>query len=188
MSPVATAPPSAPSAPQRTSLSGSGELPVTARPVPGLPPGRRRQAGPLGRPPLLEPGHVRPAQHRAARMHDPAPITEDALPDPTGLCVAIVRSAMEVLEGGRPLAQLIRWVDPEIYEALGRRAVLLKHAAGPGTRRGRPLAIRRARTVRLGANAAETAVVVDDRHRVRAVAVRVEARRGMWRVTALEIG
>lgn len=155
--------------------------------VPGLPPGARRRAAPLGRPPVLDPSHVRPAQNRPPRPHDPAPISTDSLPDPTGLCVAIVRAALEVIDGGRPLAQLIRWVDPQIYEALGRRAAVLQRA-GRNRSLGRPLSVRCARTVRLGAHAAEASVIVDDGVRVRAAAIRVEARRGAWRVTALEIG
>ncbi|SDS28726.1 hypothetical protein SAMN04489860_1215 [Paraoerskovia marina] len=159
---------------------------VTA--VPGQPAGRRRRAAPLGRPPVLDPSHVRPSPHRPPRPLDAAPTGSDTLGDPTGICVAIVRASLEVLNGGRPLAQLIRWVEPEIYEALGRRAAVLRRAAEAAAPCGLPLTVLRARTVRIGANVAEAAVVVKDGERVRAAAIRVEARRGAWRVTALEIG
>ncbi|MEK8228094.1 Rv3235 family protein [Oerskovia sp. M15] len=52
----------------------------------------------------------------------------------------------------------------------------------------RPVTIRRARLLRLGATTAEATVVLEDMDRVRAAAVRLEARRGVWRVVVLEIG
>lgn len=108
------------------------------------------------------------------------------LPDPTPLCCAMVQAAVEGLRGARPLAQLVRWVTPEVYEQLALRAELVLHAGVPTTL-GRA-GIRRIRVCRIGDGAAEAAVVVDDGPRVRAVAVRLEAHRGRWRATALEIG
>ena len=110
-----------------------------------------------------------------------------ALPDPMPLCCAMVQAAVEALRGARPLAQLARWVSPEIYEQLSVRSELTQRVRGdsPGTHRA---AIRRIRMCRLGDRAAEATVVVDDGPRVRAVAVRLEGHRGQWRATALEIG
>ena len=51
-----------------------------------------------------------------------------------------------------------------------------------------PATIRRVRMVRLGMSAAEATVILHDEGRVRAAAVRLEARRGIWRVAVLEIG
>ena len=48
--------------------------------------------------------------------------------------------------------------------------------------------IRRARACRVDAHVLEASLVADDGVRVRAVALRLEAHRGAWRVTALEIG
>jgi len=109
------------------------------------------------------------------------------LPDPTKLCCAMVQAAVEALRGNRPLAQLARWVSPEIYEELAARSELTQRVLG----RGAPVhhaSIRRIRLCRLGEHAAEATVVVDDGPRVRAVAVRLEGHRGHWRATALEIG
>ncbi len=108
------------------------------------------------------------------------------LPDPTRLCCAVVQAAVEGLRGVRPLAQLTRWVTPEVYDRLALRARLVQDAAtGPSAARA---GIRRVRVCRLGDGAAEATVVVDDGRRVRAVALRVEEHRGRWRATALEIG
>ncbi|MDF2808211.1 MAG: hypothetical protein K0S43_3157 [Cellulosimicrobium sp.] len=108
------------------------------------------------------------------------------LPDPTALCCAVVRAAVEVLRGERTVGQLARWVSPEIYETLARRARLV--ADGPRPTTTRPVAVRRARVLRIGDGVAEGTVIVEDGDRVRAAAARLEARRGTWRVVALEIG
>ncbi|MFF2268860.1 Rv3235 family protein [Cellulosimicrobium cellulans] len=108
------------------------------------------------------------------------------LPDPTALCCAVVRAAVEVLRGERTVGQLARWVSPEIYETLARRSRLV--ADGPRRTTTRPVTVRRARVLRIGEGVAEGTVVVEDGDRVRAAAARLEARRGTWRVVALEIG
>ena len=109
------------------------------------------------------------------------------LPDPTAMCCSMVQAAVEALRGARPLAQLARWVTPEIYEQLELRAELTRRAHGEsaGTRRA---VIRRIRLCRLGDRTAEASVVVDDGARVRAVAIRLEGHRGQWRAMALVIG
>ncbi|WP_435736664.1 Rv3235 family protein [Cellulosimicrobium sp. PMB13] len=116
------------------------------------------------------------------------PTTSVPLPDPTPLCCAVVRAAVEVVRGDRTVQQLARWVTPEIYEALARRArIVLDAGLAPDTAT-RPVTVRRARVLRLGSEVAEATVVVDDGDRVRAAAARLEVRRGTWRVVALEIG
>ncbi|MGC5167073.1 Rv3235 family protein [Luteimicrobium sp. DT211] len=124
----------------------------------------------------------------AAATAAPAPAGEQSeLPDPTRLCCAVVRGAVEVARGDRPVAQLARWVSPEVLEALSTRAALVRGLPRP-PRVPRPALVRRARVVRLSPTSAEASVVVEDVDRVRAAALRVEAHRGQWRVVALEIG
>ncbi|QAY71681.1 energy transducer TonB [Xylanimonas protaetiae] len=111
------------------------------------------------------------------------------LPDPTAMCATVVRAAVEVLRGDRPAAQLARWLTPTVLEQLTERARLLREAAasdgpGPGAR---PVQVRRIRLERRG-DTAEATVVVEDRGRCRAAAVRLEARRGQWRLAVLELG
>ncbi|WP_265521850.1 Rv3235 family protein [Oerskovia flava] len=145
-------------------------------------------ARPSGRPLTLH-DPERAVTRRAVEDERPvgAPAQQTPLPDPTALCCAVVRAALETLRAERPVAQLTRWVAPEIYDALSRRARLTQAAPSrkPATL---PVQIRRARVVRIGETAAEATVVVEDDDRVRAAAVRLEARRGTWRVVALEIG
>jgi hypothetical protein len=128
-----------------------------------------------------------PDQPLAAAAAAHAADDEPELPDPTRLCCAVVRGAVEVARGDRPVAQLARWVSPTVLEAIGTRAALVRGLPRP-TRVPRPALVRRARVVRLGPTVAEASVVVEDVDRVRAAALRVEAHRGQWRVVALEIG
>ena len=146
---------------------------LAAPPVAGSPEAAARSAG------GADPWTTRPALPIGAVQDAP-------LPDPTPLCCAMVQAAVEALRGARPLAQLARWVSPEIYDQLDARAKLTQRVRGAdGAHRA---AIRRIRLCRLGESSAEATVVVDDGPRVRAVAVRLEGRRGQWRATALEIG
>jgi hypothetical protein len=193
--------------PEPRPASGSASLPA-AGPRSGRPalsvvgtPGavRVRLARPVEPPavPLRADG---PAHERPPELGSPAavsrvrPVTRDTgaapaegpLPDPTRTCCAVVQAAVEGLRGARPLAQLVRWVTPEVYDGLALRARLVQSAAtAPSSGRA---GIRRVRVFRIGDGAAEATVVVDDGPRVRAVAVRVEEHRGRWRATALEIG
>ncbi|TDK23569.1 hypothetical protein E2F48_16420 [Arthrobacter crusticola] len=117
-----------------------------------------------------------------------------------GIARAVAQGAVEVLDGSRPAQQMSRWLDPASYEKLHLRACLLQkvaasEASGPcpgGTlvdrRAYRCVTVRSARLCRVSATAFEAALVVLDRRRARAVALRVEHRRGDWKVTALEIG
>ncbi|MFC7879209.1 Rv3235 family protein [Isoptericola sp. NPDC057391] len=121
---------------------------------------------------------------RPLREAVPAP-----LPDPTAQCCTVVRAAVEVLRGERPAAQLARWVTPQVRDQLAERARIgLAHAPRRDEEHHRPVQVRRVRLVRLGDDAAEATVVLDDDGRVRAAAVRLEARRGAWRVAVLEVG
>jgi|GEM_PF-661586 len=165
-------------APARTARSAS---------VPAPPPARLlRCVGEQPAPAVdVRDGGARPPQH-VVRGRPLAPTTAVPLPDPTAMCCAVVRAALEVLRGERTVGQLARWVSPEIYETLARRARLVADAGVESATR--PVTIRRARLVRIGEEVAEGTVVVDDGNRVRAAAARLEARRGTWRVVALEIG
>ncbi|MCA5894632.1 Rv3235 family protein [Isoptericola sp. NEAU-Y5] len=140
-----------------------------------------------------------PTRRPAAELDDEAaarpirPRTPAPLPDPTAQCCSVVRAAVEVLRDERPAAQLARWVTPQVRDQLAERARLLRSRAGSrpvsdGAPASRPVLVRRVRLVRLGDDVAEATVVLDDDGRVRAAAVRLEARRGTWRVAVLEIG
>lgn len=106
-------------------------------------------------------------------------------PDPQAWSGTVVRAVVEVLSGTRPLAQLGRWLSPELYETVGRRA-------GPSgrhrRRHARPVTVRRVHVCRIGEDVVESSVVVHDGTHLRAAAIRLETYRGRWRATALQIG
>jgi hypothetical protein len=151
-------------------------------------------APPVGAP-APAPGAVRGAVPSAA----PGVTTTDSgLPDPAGWAGQFVQAAVEVAAGLRQPSQLTRWTTGAVRDALARRGALNRRGpstAGPGA--ARPAAVgaapRRAvvRSVRASSPApgvAEASAVVADGTRLRAVALRLEAFEGRWRVTALQIG
>ncbi|WP_066582614.1 Rv3235 family protein [Cellulomonas timonensis] len=161
--------------------------------IPHLAPGSRPRAasgpGPV-RPPTLE-ERTRERRRNALQASRQTPEPDepgcDPLPEPTSVCCSIVLVALEALTGTRSLSQLARWVTPEVYERLAARAAVTERSLGSSRPAPRP-EVRRARVCRLGQRVAEASIVVQDGARVRAVAVRVEERRGAWRAVALEIG
>ena len=95
-------------------------------------------------------------------------------------------ACVEVVLGRRPAAQLARWVTPQVLDSLQERAAMVRRA-GVLAHARRPAA-RRVRVCPVDPHAAEACLVVDDGVRVRAVALRLEAHRGAWRVATLQIG
>jgi len=103
-----------------------------------------------------------------------------------------VQAAIEVLAGTRPAQQLSRRLDERCLAALQHRAALTRRVAS-GTsptagRLHRNATVRSVRTCRVSADVYEASAVVSDDLRVRAVALRLERNRLVWRVTVLEIG
>jgi hypothetical protein len=154
---------------------------------------------PVGTGRLAETPRLRPLERRI-RLGPEQPIPADVggwgriviqqpapnLPDPTAVCAAVVRAAVEVLRGVRPAAHLARWVTPVVFDQLSERAKL-QRAVPPDQAPVFPVRIRRVRLDR-HADAAEATVVIDDEGRCRAAAVRLEPYRGQWRVAVLELG
>ena len=148
-----------------------------------------------------------PAAPRQAPEHDdPAPSAVPSAPwssDPAddarvrAICQSVALAALEVLGGVRPLQQMSRWLDQENYDRLQLRANLVRGrrqaAAGSGSGPDpqllhRGVRIRSCRLCPVAEGIYEGAVVALEHDRARAVALRIQLRRGLWRVTALEIG
>lgn len=165
--------------------------PPVARPqlrlVPTLPDARTSPAAPHDAPPLLR----ERTRRLAVTLRDAAGEPEDergAAPatDAGRFAHGVGLACVEVALGRRPAAQLARWVTPGVLDALQHRADLVRRA-GVLTHARVPAA-RRVRVAPVDAHTAEACLVVDDGVRVRAVALRLEAHRGAWRVATLEIG
>lgn len=104
-----------------------------------------------------------------------------------------VQAAIEVLAGTRPLQQLARRLDHKCLTALQHRVALIRREAArtnsPAiTRLHRNSAVRSIRICHVSDDIYEGSAVVVDELRVRAVAVRLERSRQVWRVTELVIG
>ncbi|GIG36139.1 Rv3235 family protein [Cellulomonas pakistanensis] len=125
--------------------------------------------------------------------------------DPRQASCMVALAAVEVLDGSRPLAQLARWLTPEVYDALARRAALTAPAgrvldaaastrdlatdqgSAPAGVARRPF-VRRVRVHRVDDATLEATVVVAHADRVRAVALRLTRSTGRWRAAALVVG
>lgn len=160
-------------------------------PDPQLDPRQARRRRPLSQPTLALSLVPPPAPNRPTAPGAPPwpPSSAAGLPDPQVWSWRVVQAVAEVLCGVRPLAQLVRWTNRDVYEGLRRRSA---HMAGRTTT-SHPAAARRAvvRSVRVCQPAdrvVEAAAVVVARGRVQAVAFRLEGANGRWRMTALELG
>lgn len=95
------------------------------------------------------------------------------------------QAAVEVAGGERPVVQLLRWADEEVYADLDRRAGLVTRARGQATRRIRPQ-VRSVHACRPTPDCAEVSVHVRHGDRSRALALRMERRRGRWLCVVLQ--
>ncbi len=127
------------------------------------------------------------ATRAPSRPAPPNPYTRarKQLGDPTPLACTVVKTAVEAVLGGREVDTLVRWITPEIYDALASQSALARRAGKAPAHQAR---IKRIRVYRASEVAAEASLVVDDGVRVRAVAARFEDVCGRWKATALEIG
>lgn len=100
----------------------------------------------------------------------------------------VCQAVAEVLAGLRPAQQLSRWLTPEVHDKVRQRGDLLARHRRDTTVQAGPLAFGAVRTTRLRTGVWEVSVVFSDDQRVRACALRVQAHRRRWRVSAMELG
>jgi hypothetical protein len=130
--------------------------------------------------------------------HDPWGPPLAAVPDPaTPVCHELevwaprfAQAAVEIAGGDRPVAQLLRWTSPDVYEDLGRRAqvvrsAVLRDSSAARLQQVRPL-VESSHTCWLEEFVAEVCVRVRYGRRSRAVAIRFEHRSNRWIAVALE--
>ncbi|WP_168581917.1 Rv3235 family protein [Gephyromycinifex aptenodytis] len=87
--------------------------------------------------------------------------------------------------GARPTLQVMRWVSPSVYESLVRRSArAVQHRRA--TRR--PMRVRRVRVCHPCDGVAEATVIIEDHHRVRALAIRMQGIDGRWIITECRLG
>lgn len=175
---------------------GSAGNPHSGRPAPVLPfPSRRDLRTRVRSDPRAEPA---PPPVVSAPAAGTVSLEEARTREHIGTIARMVaQGSLEVLAGTRAAQQMARWLDPQSYDKLQLRAGLVRRLGQesadpsrlPGTLRlHRSVTVRSARICRLSPAVFECSVVVAEQQRVRAVALRIQHRRGAWRVTALEIG
>jgi hypothetical protein len=126
-------------------------------------------------------------------LFGPQPTPTHELPDPTRWGRQVTQLIVEVIAGHRPAAQLVRWTSDQVYRQVRQRGRTLP--AGSDRARsaaGRPVVERPVvggvRVSEPDDGVAEVAAVVHRRHRVQAIALRLEGRDGRWVVTVLQCG
>lgn len=132
--------------------------------------------------------------HPAAALIDPIDEPDDDaigddMPDPRAWTAQIARAIVEVAHGERPPAQLSRWVTkPQLSLLAARGRSFARHPAsrtqGSTSRLRR---IRGVRCCRISPGIVEASAVIVGAQRSSALALRLQAYRGRWVVTAVEM-
>jgi hypothetical protein len=117
------------------------------------------------------------------------PARRSDLPDPEPLLRNLTHCVIEVLAGARDLEQLARWVTDDVYRNLSKRAVLAARARRvKGQAPQRPaFTVGRVRTCEPVDGVVEAVVMVHQRARSRAVAIRLEGLDQRWRASAISV-
>jgi hypothetical protein len=122
---------------------------------------------------------------KAARPSEVAP----AVPEARAWGGRLAQAVSEVLAGDRPISQLVRFTDDEVFMELNRRVRLLGLSTTATTRGAKEKStVQSVRVFMPQPFIAEVAAHVRRGDRSRAIALRMEIRRNRWVCTALEIG
>ncbi len=117
------------------------------------------------------------------------PTPTELLPPPEPLLENLTRCVMEVLRGARDIDQLGRWISEDVYKHLLTRQLISARARQiKGTPATRPiLVIGRITTSSPADGVIEAVVMVYEKPRARAVAIRLEGVDRRWRATAIGV-
>lgn len=117
------------------------------------------------------------------------PTPTELLPPPEPLLENLTRCVMEVLRGARDIDQLGRWISEDVYKHLLTRQLISARARQiKGTPATRPvLVIGRISTSSPADGVIEAVVMVYEKPRARAVAIRLEGVDRRWRATSIGV-
>lgn len=107
------------------------------------------------------------------------------LPDPGRWAGTVAVYAWEIMHGMRQPQHLARWLTPELYDALSRRAQVAVRCQA-----GKPARIPYLYAVRAQASASgwEVSVLLSHDGRIHACACQIQSRHGHWVMTYLHMG
>ncbi|MCZ3387188.1 MAG: Rv3235 family protein [Actinomycetia bacterium] len=112
---------------------------------------------------------------------------EGADPEVWPWAARLAQAVIEVEAADRPVMQLGQWVLPSIYRRLDRRQQLrVRQLDARATRNRCPEHVRSVHVCRPSPDIAEVSVVTGGTDRCRALALRLERRKGRWMCTALD--
>jgi hypothetical protein len=120
---------------------------------------------------------------------DPQATPTEMLPPPEPLLENLTRCVMEVLRGARDIDQLGRWISEDVYRHLLKRQLISARARQiKGIPATRPvLVIGRITTSSPRDGVIEAVVMVYEKPRARAVAIRLEGVDRRWRATSIGV-
>jgi hypothetical protein len=114
--------------------------------------------------------------------------TQVIAPDPQVWVARFLQAVVEVVASERPLTQLARWTDPQVFaEIAWRRQRVADSRAGTRSRSGRQV-VATVHISRPQRAVAEVAARVTTGGRSRAVAARLDYERERWLCTAIQFG
>ena len=111
-----------------------------------------------------------------------------ALPNPRVFAARLVQAMLEVVVAARPLTQLVRWTNDEVYRQLARRLRVAGHEDATTRRRHVPGRVRSVHVGEARDNVVEVCAIVQTGPRTTAVALRLEGVDGRWQCTAVQFG
>lgn len=125
------------------------------------------------------------AAGRSAQLAEP---TTAGRPAPTRWAALLAQAIVEAEVGDRPMTQLVRWTNDEVYDAVSaRRAAHRQRSLGPRRDTARAL-VASIHVCQVGPDVAEACAVIRWGGRARAVALRLEGVGDTWRCTAAQLG
>ena len=125
-----------------------------------------------------------PQNHQSQTRQQSQPQSQQ-LPDPGRWAGTVAVYAWEIMHGMRQPQHLARWLTPELYDALSRRAqVATRCQAGKPTRIPYLYAVR----AQASASGWEVSVLLSHDGRIHACACQIQLRHGHWVMTYLHMG
>ncbi|KQP97676.1 3-hydroxyacyl-CoA dehydrogenase [Rathayibacter sp. Leaf185] len=117
------------------------------------------------------------------------PTTRAELPDPEPILERLTLLVIEILEGSREIDQIARWLTDDVYRHLQKRVILAARSRAQQGRSGRrtPFTVGRVVVTEPRDGVVEAVVLVHNRVRTRAVAIRLEGMDARWRATAINV-
>ncbi|HEY7045467.1 MAG TPA: Rv3235 family protein [Nocardioidaceae bacterium] len=110
------------------------------------------------------------------------------IPDPEPWAARFIQAVLEVVSSDRPLTQLARWTAARVYADLSRRRDRVARHRRPGQLRATRQHVATVHVWQPSRDSAEVAARVTMGGRSRAIAARLDFRRGRWLCTALTFG